>query len=173
MRRRGDKGGWLRDAALGAVGGLFAGWVMGAAQKPISKIGGQRMLRRERIAGESAGGPATEKVAARLARPFGVLLNERQRKTGGQIVHYAYGAAWGAAFGLFARRVALPPIAAGCVFGAGLWLVSDELLVPAFKLSPPPRRFPLLTHGKALAAHLIYGAVAGGSFRALDRARHQ
>lgn len=170
MRRRGERAAWLRDATLGAMGGLFASWVMGAAQASINKLGDQRTLRRERIAGESAGGSATEKLAARVARPFGVLLNERQRQTGGQIVHYAYGAAWGAAFGLLARRIALPPIAAGCAFGASLWLISDEVLVPIFKLSPPPPRFPLSTHGKALAAHVIYGAVADGSFRALGSA---
>ena len=50
-----------------------------------------------------------------------------------------------------------PPLATGLAFGALLWAVSDELLVPLLGLSRSPARYPASSHVKGLAAHLVYG----------------
>ena len=41
-----------------------------------------------------------------------------------------------------------------------LWLVADELAVPALGLAKGPRNYPLSAHGSALGSHLVYGAAA-------------
>jgi hypothetical protein len=45
----------------------------------------------------------------------------------------------------------------GVPFGLAVWLVADELAVPALGLSQPPRRQDLATHAYALVAHGVYG----------------
>ena len=41
-------------------------------------------------------------------------------------------------------------------FGAALWAISDEVAVPALRLSKGPQAYPLRTHAMALASHLVY-----------------
>src|SRR5581483_7379151 len=100
--------------------------------------------------------PATFKAAAMAVKPLGIRLTRAQRGVGGNIVHYAYGAAWGAVFAAAARRSSLPIPLNGALFGIGLWFLSDELLVPLAGLSKKPTAYPASTHLKALASHLIY-----------------
>jgi uncharacterized membrane protein YagU involved in acid resistance len=79
----------------------------------------------------------------------------------GQAVHYGFGALWGVAYALMRDALAKKP-AAGEVLGYGalVWMISDNLIVPAFKLAGWPQRYPLKSHAYALAAHFAYaGAV--------------
>jgi hypothetical protein len=66
------------------------------------------------------------------------------------------GAIYGAAV---ERRRRLTP-AAGPMFGTALFLGADEIGVPLARLSAPPTAYPLSTHLKAMAAHLVYGVTA-------------
>lgn len=89
----------------------------------------------------------------------------------GQVVHLAFGSAWGAAYGLLAGT--LPSSAGlrgGLAFGAAVWLLSDDILLPAFKLAAWPHHYPLKTHLYALGAHAVYGAAVAGTFEGLRRA---
>jgi hypothetical protein len=61
-----------------------------------------------------------------------------------------------------------PAAAAG--FATGVWLVSDNLILPAFRLAAWPQAYPLRTHAYAWAAHLVYGAAVFASYQALTRA---
>ncbi|HWO11597.1 MAG TPA: DUF1440 domain-containing protein [Polyangiaceae bacterium] len=87
------------------------------------------------------------------------------------MVHLAFGSAWGGAYGLVAGT--LPPRArlkAGLAFGAAVWLLSDDVLLPAFKLAAWPQHYPVKTHLYALAAHAVYGAAVATAFEGLHRA---
>src|SRR5690606_12854211 len=161
---------WITDAAMGAAGGLLASWIMEKVMARAADIGSERTRRRERLAQEVDGQPATHKAADLLVRPIGVELSDQGRARLGRTIHFVYGSAWGAVLGALAPRVKLPPLAWGAAFGAGLWLLSDEVLVPLFRLSRPPWRYPASFHGKMLAAHLVYGAAADGTWRLLRRA---
>lgn len=164
-RRPGPAG----DAAAGALAGLGASWVMSAAYRPIMRAGSEETLRRERRA-QGGMPPSTVRAAEAAARAVGTELPDRRSQAlGGKAVHYGYGAAWGAAFALAARALALrwrPPVATGLAFGALLWLVSDEVLVPAFGFSSEPSRYPASSHLKGLAAHLVYGLATDAAWRA-------
>jgi putative membrane protein len=166
MRSRGRQA--LRDAALGAGAGLLASWVMSVAHRPIMRAGTEETRRRER---EAAGGmpPATVRAAQVAAESVGRPLPDDRKKQalGGKIVHYAYGTAWGGAFALAARALApRAPLAAGLAFGAALWIVSDEMLVPLFRFSRPPKEYPATSHAKGLASHLVYGVATDLAWRA-------
>jgi hypothetical protein len=157
----------LVDAALGAAAGLAASWVMSLAYDPIMKAGGEETLRKEK---EAAGDlpPATIRAAQVAAEKVGrPLPDDRDKQAlGGKVVHYAYGTAWGAAFALAARAFApRAPIAAGLGFGVILWVLSDEVLVPLFRFSRPPTRYPASAHAKGLASHLVYGVATEAAWR--------
>jgi len=55
-------------------------------------------------------------------------------------------------------------------FGAAVWLVADEVAVPAFGLSKPPWKIPLSTHAKALVSHFVYGLTTDAVGRVVRRA---
>jgi hypothetical protein len=157
----------LADAALGAAAGLLASWVMSALYRPIMRAGGEETLRKER---EAAGGlpPATIRAAQLAAEKVGRSLPDDRgaQALGGKVVHYLYGTAWGAAFAVAARsRGERAPVATGLAFGVVLWVVSDELLVPLFRLSRPPAAYPATSHAKGLASHLVYGVATDVAWR--------
>jgi hypothetical protein len=101
---------------------------------------------------------ATVKTAQRISREvFQHELTSTEKKLAGPAVHYAYGSLVGALYGGLAEF--LPGVSAGMglPFGIALWLLGDEIAVPALGLSKPPTEYPPQMHADALAAHLMYG----------------
>lgn len=167
-RRRRKGAGTLVQVALGMASGLVAGWVMNRTEGVLGKVGSRRTLEREALASRAAGEPPTRKVASSVASAFGYRLDARQKRIGATVAHYATAAVWGGAFGLLPRKARRPFLLAGLGFGAALWLVEDELLLTALRLAPRPSAYPLSTHLKGLAAHLVWGASTAGAHRALS-----
>lgn len=177
----------VKGAAAGLVAGLVATAVMTAFQGLISAPAPEGSLRRrlarklspedhasrqhDRGSPQSAeGDPATAKAAdavsqAVLARP----LSREEKHKAGQAVHYGFGTMTGAVYGALAEEFPRTTKAAGTAYGAALWLLADEIAVPAAGLAPGPTRVPLTTHVSALAAHLVYGATAEAVRRAVRR----
>jgi uncharacterized membrane protein YagU involved in acid resistance len=88
-----------------------------------------------------------------------------------QVVHLAFGSAWGGVYGLVAGTLpAATGLRGGLAFGAAVWLLSDDVLLPAFKLAAWPQHYPVKNHVYALAAHAVYGAAVAGTFEGLRRA---
>lgn len=164
-------GSTLVDVVIGAASGLVATWAMSRVQGPIMKVGGEATRRREQ---EAQGDlePATVQVAKRAARVAGRSVPEHRTAAAGELVHYLVGTTFGAVFGLLAPRLRLSPLAAGPLYGAAVWLLNDEALVPALGLSRGPWRYPASSHAKALASHLVYGAATGAGYVALGRVVH-
>jgi hypothetical protein len=156
------------DAIAGALAGLGASWMMSEAYGPIMRAGSARTLRREQEA-QAGMPPSTVRAAEAAARAVGTALPDwRARALGGKAVHYGYGVAWGAGFALAARALRArwrPPLATGLAFGALLWVVSDELLVPLFGFSREPAQYPPSSHLKGLVAHLVYGVATDVAWR--------
>lgn len=133
-------------------------------------MGGEASKRREAAASRAAGEPPTQKVASFAAGLFGYRLDANQKRLGANLVHYATSAVWGGAFGLLPQRVRRPVLLAGLGAGAVLWLLEDELLLTALGLAPKPSAYPLSSHLKGLAAHLVWGASTAGAHRMLEGA---
>jgi hypothetical protein len=115
--------------------------------------------------------PETVTVARRaiegmMKRPASARALER----GGTIVHHAFGALWGAAYGLARESLGRRP---GPLWVAGystlVWAVSDNLLLPIFRIAAWPSAYPIRSHAYALAAHFAYG---GGVFVAYETLRN-
>jgi putative membrane protein len=48
-------------------------------------------------------------------------------------------------------------MAEGLPFGAAVWVIADEAVVPALGLSKSGKDYPLSTHVYAIASHLVFG----------------
>jgi uncharacterized membrane protein YagU involved in acid resistance len=159
----------LVDALAGMVSGLAGSWAMEKARDRIARAGGEETKRREQRAQEDAA-PPTVLAAERAADAAGASIPEHRLGTAARAVHYATGAAFGALYGVVAPRLGAPALLAGPLYGAAVWLLGDEALVPALGLSKEPWKYPASTHAKALATHVVYGAATGAGFRLLEAA---
>ena len=90
-------------------------------------------------------------------KAFDARPTQRQREILGSGFHYAFGATAGALYAALAPRHPKITTGRGTVYGLLVWLVADELLVPAFRIADPPWRTPLRLHLYAIGAHLAYG----------------
>ena len=79
-------------------------------------------------------------------------------------VHWSYGTAWGAVFGLVRRG---NPLVSGLLFGAGVWALSYVQLVP-LGIYQPPWEYEPKELAKDLSYHLVYGAGVAAAYEALD-----
>jgi putative membrane protein len=167
----------LKGMIAGAAGGLVASWVMNQFQALLSRMThgverphGARSLQhgltRHGVARElQERGRDTEEdnAAIRTAvvvseRLLGLELAEREKKeVAGAVIHYAFGVATGGIYGAITELKPAAAAGAGLPFGAAVWLIADEIIVPALGLSKPPTELPLSTHASSIASHLVYG----------------
>jgi len=81
------------------------------------------------------------------------------------IMHWGYGLAWGALYGLVAGSVCLPRIRSGLAFGATVW-TSDYVVLPLAKVYKPIWEYDAATLARDLSAHLVYGVATAAVFSA-------
>lgn len=83
--------------------------------------------------------------------------------------HFGYGAAMGAAYGPLHRRVPLPAIAQGVLFGLIVWATSYLGLLPLLGISASGHREPVRRNLMMIAAHTVWGASMGATADMLFR----
>jgi hypothetical protein len=96
-------------------------------------------------------------------------LTKSEKETAGAIAHYAMGVTSGAMYGALAEVVPAATVAEGLPFGAAVWLIADEALVPAIGLSRKPSEYPASIHAYAFTSHLVYGLTTELVRRAVRR----
>jgi hypothetical protein len=155
----------MKGLVAGAIGGLIGTWGMTEAQRAWTLAAGDKVP-------ASAGGKhdardwqerdehqnANELAAQAVAR---YLLDRRltydELSIAAPVLHYAFGTAVGAMYGVHAERRS--GNGSGAWLGTILWFVADEVAMPVLDLSEPTTRRPLQMHLQSLTAHLVYGAV--------------
>ena len=164
----------LKGMVAGLAAGLVASWTMNQFQAAWTRIaegsekshGAQSMQPSEGSQGEQAQDAgdqddATVKTAKAISKNvFGHELQESEKESAGAAVHYAFGTMTGGVYGALAEVTPQVTTAAGLPFGAGFWLLADEISVPLLGLSKGPTEYPVSTHVYALASHLVYGVTA-------------
>ena len=147
-----------KGVVAGAAGGLVGAWTMNQAQAAMAKLKKQQS---QSSGSDGESEDATMQAADKIvSMPTGRHLSHLQKKKAGPIVHYAFGAAMGAAYGAVTEPMRRLTPAAGPVFGSAVFLAADEIGVPLAGLSGPPTQYPISSHLQALAAHLVYGVTA-------------
>jgi hypothetical protein len=153
----------LRGALAGVAGGLVASAAMNGFQAAWQAVAGS--------SASGGGEPATVEAAENVAQSAGEApIPEQSKSAAGNTVHYAFGAALGALYGLAAEYVPSVTAARGATFGIGSMLLFDDAAVPAAGLGEPPTESSLGTHVYSAASHLVYGG-ALESVRRLIRSR--
>lgn len=147
-----DKSVW-KGAVAGLAGGIAGTLAMTAFQSFWS-----------RAQSESPNGhgpteePATVKAACDIAqRVFHRPLTEGEKGHAGLMVHYGFGAMSGAFYGALSELSPVTRMGAGLVFGSGLFVTADEVLVPLLGWSGAPQKYPVTSHLYGWASHAVYG----------------
>ncbi len=102
----------------------------------------------------------------------GCKLPQKELKTGAAIVHHTTGATAGALYGALVYRSTaiaqsiIVSALAGLCFGAGVWYLGDELILPALGVLKR-EDYTAGMRTEALLAHLTYGVATGLSYRRL------
>ncbi len=166
---RDGEGNILKGLVAGLAGGLVASWTMNQFQAAWTRI--QEGSEKPHGAQSQDAGDqddATVKTAKIISRDvLGHELQESEKKPAGAAVHYAFGTVTGGLYGALAEVTPQVTTGAGVPFGAAFWLLADEISVPLLGLAKGPTEYPVSTHAYALASHLIYGATAELSRRAI------
>jgi uncharacterized membrane protein YagU involved in acid resistance len=151
----------------GAAGGVAAAFAMNRFQAVWSKV--EKKV--SPPSGNQAGEPATVRTAASISKTlFRHQLTAREKKWAGPAVHYAFGGLVGAVYGAMAASTRMAAAGGGTGYASAVWLLADEIGVPAAGLSGSPAKTPLRKHVEAWASHLVYGLVTEGTRRAILKA---
>lgn len=159
----------VKGLLAGVAGGLLASFLMEQFQAAWSASAAAMQSSKKR--GGRKPDPATVKVANVIAEKVtGRKVPRDYKGMAGEAVHYGMGASSAAIYGVLAEVAPIVTAGEGAAFGTGLWLLADEVAVPAAGLSKPAREIPVATHIYALASHLVYGWITETVRRALRRA---
>jgi hypothetical protein len=178
-----------KGLAAGIAGGLVASAVMNQFQSLLSKLmeGDQRshgaqsqqqgfpdhgisleLQKRGSDAPDDNAAVRTGNAVSELV--FNHKLSKQEKELGGAVAHYAMGAASGAIYGVAAEFAPEATTGQGLPFGAAVWLVADEAIVPALGLSKSAKEYPLSIHLYAFTSHLVYGLTTEFVRRGVRRA---
>lgn len=176
MSGRHEEGDVLKGLAAGVIGGLVASVVMNQFQALLGKLafgvershgaqsvqqgspdGGYGLASHARK-GDDESDDATMRLADTISKNvFDQKLTKSEKDTAGTALHYAYGISMGALYGAAAELAPIVTVGGGLAYGASIWVVADEGVVPALGLSKPADEYPLSVHAYALASHFVYG----------------
>jgi putative membrane protein len=170
------KGSMAAAFFTGMVGGLAASRIMNQFWAVGSKL--QRKLQFSSADPENQNQQQqreidnpTVKVAEVITRPLlNRELRQSEKKIAGSVVHYAFGALVGGLYGVLSEVTPLACAGFGIAYGTAAWLVADEMMVPALKLSQHPQEYSFSQHLGGLGAHLVYGATTEAMRRSLRAA---
>lgn len=188
----------VKGALAGMAGGLVASWVMSRLQHVMESSNADDVVGRndlsnpvvppiaeEQLASTtySSSAPrlfskeeqekpkATVRMANRISKTF--LKHDvpaDRQDVAGQSVHYAFGTLMGGLYGAVAEmRPEVVSRLGGVPFGMAVWLLAEEIALPALHLSDGPKEVPLTKHATGLATHFAYGATADGVRRLLRK----
>lgn len=167
--RRKEHSAW-KGLLAGAAGGLAGTIAMTQFQKAWRKTSEKRrfgdLLREEnpqRAEASEQKEDATMKAAGKLARVAGRELSREERGKASPWVHYGFGTAMGALYGMAmetsprgVRAQRIPFF--GSIFGSALFLGADEMAVPAMGLGEAAKSPS--SHLYGWASHMVYGLTA-------------
>lgn len=142
------------DAALGAIAGLCATFVMTSAMERMHR----RLPAHQRY-------PLTPREITQSVAPVG---DERAEAAGALSAHFAYGGLTGALYGAAAPRGG---IVSGMLYGLGVWTLSYLGWIPALRILKPATDHPARRNALMLAAHLVWGAATALALRELKKAQ--
>jgi hypothetical protein len=153
------------------VAGFLAGAVGTASMDTVRylryrRAGGQDSWLKWEFAPVESWGKAPDpgQVAKRVIEGFTQReLPDRWAWLTSTVMHWGYGSAWGALYGVLAGSLPKPYPLIGLPFATGVW-ASGYLVLPEAGLYKPIWEYDAKTLASDLSAHLAYGAGTGTAF---------
>jgi hypothetical protein len=114
---------------------------------------------------EAQGETSLQTVARRLTEDMMQRgpVSPEQKSRAGSVIHYLFGAGWGALYGLCRESFRVSPLG----FGAAVWMAADNVILPAFRVAAPPQSYSLREHHYALQSHFVYGLSTAAAYALL------
>ncbi len=113
--------------------------------------------------------PAPAHVGKRLFEGlFNIELPATRAPLINNVMHWGYGIANAAQYGVVVGSLPEPRIRYGPPFGATVW-ASGYVILPLAKLYKPIWKYDVKTLANDLSAHLVYGLATATAFRVLSR----
>ena len=191
QRNNGDASVW-KGLVAGLAAGLVASWTMNQFQAAWTRIAEGYEKPHGAQSAQPTDGPdshygadssqtlsqpkeakeheddATVETARLISRNvFGHELEKSEKEPAGAVVHYVFGTATGGLYGAMAEVAPQVTAGVGIPFGAVFWLLADEIAVPLLGVGKGPTAYPVSTHVYSFASHIVYGATAELSRRAV------
>jgi Protein of unknown function (DUF1440) len=166
----------LKGAIVGSLSGLV-GTVLMTQFQIVWKKGSEQTQSRKKTRSEykkSEKEDSTMKTAEKLGEAAGYKLTKAERKKAGNWVHYGFGTAMGAIYGLV-RESAPKSVRqmnsgiSGAGYGSVVFLGAHEIAVPSLKLGSNPIKEPVPDQISEYLAHLVYGLGTSLTYSALRR----
>ena len=150
----------VTDAALVVVAGYGAAKVMGRVTTFLyEQQADAATAQEEDVSYGVAYDVAAKKTAALVGKEE---LSDERASTAGMAIHYALALGWVPVYMVLRRRAGMSALGAGTATGLSMALLVDEIGNPLLGFTPPPQKYPLVTHLRGFTGHLVYGlAVAG------------
>ncbi|WP_051479265.1 DUF1440 domain-containing protein [Arthrobacter sp. H5] len=147
------------DAVLVGGAGFGAAMVMGKVTTFMYEQQSDGAKRQEEAASY---GVAYNVAAKKGAALVGQDMSDEQAGRIGSGIHYALALGWVPVYMVARRRWGMTPFGAGVVTGLSMAVLVDEVGNPLLGLTPPPQKYPLVTHLRGIAGHLVYGLSVAG-----------
>jgi putative membrane protein len=168
----------IKGVIVGSLSGL-AGTVLMTQFLALWKKAAEETPSRKKTSSESKKSEeekedSTMKTADKLGKAAGYELSKEERKKAGNWVHYGFGAAMGAVYGLLKETVPrslrrMNPGLSGAGYGSLVFLGAHELAVPALKLGSNPLKEPVADQVSEYLAHIVYGIGTSLTYSAVRR----
>jgi hypothetical protein len=152
------------DALAAVVAGLWAAGAMNRTTTAFYKRQSEASRRREEEVSE---GVAYAVVIQKAAALVGREVEPDRAERLGEAFHYAMGALLAPGYVVLRRQTGLRPVAAGLTLGLTVSVIVDEVANPLLGFTAPPRAYPLATHLRGLAGHVVYGLTVAGLFEVM------
>lgn len=161
----------IKGAIAGATGTAVMSAVMQRAPELIERIGipmpEPQAPPRHPDEPDAPTADAADRVASGVARE---PLDPGARAKAGEAIHWVYGAAWGAFYGIIQSSLKLPHLLHGTLFGVLVYGVATTL-VPRMRLAPSPADQPPQLNALQLGTHLVYGWATAITYAILNLGR--
>jgi uncharacterized membrane protein YagU involved in acid resistance len=150
----------------GTIGGFLA-----AAPMAVFMLAVQRLLPQ----GQQYALPP-QRITDALTHRFGLNkhMNRRELRIAALVAHFIYSGAVGSFYQPLTRRITLPTVLRGTLFGIVVWFIGYVVLVPILNIpqSSSAQMQPLPGNLMMIATHIVWGTITGEIVLFLERHFH-
>ena len=152
-------------ALIGAIASILASVLKGVGERRLQRAAESLWppteAQKELVGADPSGHPENMPpavLADRVARWLGHgPLDDHSKLKAQNVIHYTFGAAFGAGYGIAAELIPIITTGLGVSAGAGLYAVTHATVLPLLGIQEPPGRRPRSAVAWELTSHLGFG----------------